>query len=145
MYVCDLILAIFCGCSCNNFSHSQFMWQNAEPNKLNVFSFIHFSLFYHLHHWIKYLASNHRTRVECLITGSACKYVQIVNITNIELMSHSSVKHLSRFAYAFHILHAQIRFCLHVCTSKRHDILLWMTNLLKFTYISECKQSITFC
>lgn len=103
------------------------------------------SLFYHLHHWIKYLASNHRTRVECLITGSACKYVQIVNITNIELMSHSSVKHLSRFAYAFHILHAQIRFCLHVCTSKRHDILLWMTNLLKFTYISECKQSITFC
>lgn len=73
-----------------------------------------------------------------LISRSTCG---CTNIQNIELMSRSSQAPIP-FTHAFYILNS----FLFVCSSKCRDILLWMTNLLKFTYISECKQkALQFC
>lgn len=120
------------------------LWESKKWESLWIFFILYISQVRSIVCMVEspYVLQMNCTQMEILISGSC---MRMYKHTNIELMSRSSQAPSSHLH-----MHLTFRifllFCVPVCfnTSKRHDILLWMTNTLKFTYIFQMQTEIHF-
>lgn len=117
------------------FIQLQFVWQRScESKGKQLFKCIDVLMFASLNHHVcsKWMEGTPCTESDKWICIREC-----INTLNIELMCNAHLKHLSiPFSHASHIRSSFVGVCVWwcICSTKRHNILLWMTNLLKFTY-----------
>lgn len=136
-WVCvhDLIYKVICCLLCIRFFYIKCCLHSPQIKRMKLFSFLQLKLmvsFCILESAYMYVLQINVTRTQILISGFACGCVQTHKI--FELISCLTQAPIP-FTHASQILNS----FLFVCTRKCQDILLWMTNLLKFTYSSKCK------